>query len=503
MLLRATACLLAASCVASAQTPVKALLHAALEAQGGEAKLRALKNVQWEAVGYRNQIEESERPEGPYIPEFQTVTETHDFANNRYRNSAEMAVYPVYKWSTAGVVSGGVALRSAGPRSAPGTPQQVQLAQERMALSPERLLLTALDAPDAHTEPGVTLQSVQQDVVVFTLDGAPVRIFLNVYTHLPTAIDYSGPLARTGFWAYMGDHTMRTWYSFWWLARGGIHLPMQWNVEGNGMPDAMYSIKRLTLDATLNEADFAIPEDVRAKYDPNAKTPTPEDVPLGNPRQPAVEPVPGVVILPGAWNVSIVRQDDGLVILEAPISSGYSAKVIAEAKRRFPGQPIKAVISTSDSWPHLAGVREYVAAGIPVYALDLNKPILDRSFAAPHTVQPDTLQLHPRKPVFHLVTGKTVIGTGANRLEIYPLRGETSERQLMVYFPEHKLLYGSDPFQGAPGSFTFPQQVSELTVAVAREHLAVDRFYMMHIGLTPWPELAKALAGAGDPTGPQ
>ncbi len=53
----------------------------------------------------------------------------------------------------------------------------------------------------------------------------------------------------------------------------------------------------------------------------------------------------------------------------------------------------------------------------------------------------------PRKPDFRIVSAKTVIGEGPNRLEIYPLRGETSERQLMVYFPGHQLLYGSDPFQ--------------------------------------------------------
>jgi hypothetical protein len=38
------------------------------------------------------------------------------------------------------------------------------------------------------------------------------------------------------------------------------------------------------------------------------------------------------------------------------------------------------------------------------------------------------------------VSAKTTIGSGANRLELYPIHGETSERQMMVYFPEHKLL---------------------------------------------------------------
>ena len=82
-------------------------------------------------------------------------------------------------------------------------------------------------------------------------------------------------------------------------------------------------------------------------------------------------------------------------------------------------------------------------------------------------------------------------------MELYPIRGETSERQMMVYFPEHKLLYGSDPFQQMEdGSYFYPQTVSELAAAVEREHLAVERFFMMHMGPTPWSAVSKVLQDA-------
>ncbi len=473
------------------------LLHTALEAQGGEAKLRALKSVSWEALGYRNELEESERPEGPYIVEFDTVHEIHDFSTHRIRHTTEAAVYPIFQFSQGSVSDGTVAMAFSGDRKSPSTPEQVKLLAERQALSPERLLLTALDAPDVRREPDAVLQAVPQHVVTFTLDGAPVKIFLNAYTHLPTACDYSGPLARTGYWAFLGDATSRTIYSFWWLAKGGIHLPMQWNIETNGLPDQMLVIRKLQIDEPLVEAELTIPPEVRNAFQSNARQISGEDMPLGDPRRPARELAPGVVLVPGPWNATFIRQDDGIVILEAPISSGYVAKVIEEARKRFPGQPIKAVITTSDSWPHLAGIRECVAQGIPIYALNLNQPILERVIAAHHTARPDTLQRTPKRPVFHLVDGKTLIGTGKNRLEVYPIRGETSERQMMVYFPEHHLLYGSDPFQTNPdGSFFYPQTVSELTDAVAREHLNVEHFFMMHVELKPWAELGKALEAA-------
>lgn len=472
-------------------------VRAALAAQGGEAKLRAVKSVAWDAVGYRNQIEQSERPEGPYITEFNTSSEIHDLAGNRFSASETMTVHPAWTGTQSTVVADGVAMQGNGASSRAGSPDTVVYARERVALSPERLLLTALDAPDLARLPDTLLQSVPHHVVRFTLDGAPVTVFLNANTHLPTAWDYSGPLARRGFWRYGGDVTTRTYWSFWWLARGGIHLPMQWTTVTNGQPDRLLSIKRLAVDGALDETKFLIPAAVRAAYRADAPPTDPDQQPLGTPKDPAVEIRPGIVLIPGSWNVTIVRQDDGLVILEAPIASGYSAKIIAEARRRYPGVPIKAVVTTSDSWPHIAGIREYVAQGVPVYALGLNRPILDRWIAAPRTSRPDSLSLRPRAAQFRVVASKTVIGSGANRIELYPIRGETSERQMMAYFPQHKLLYGSDPFQrDVEGRYFLPQMVGELTDAAAREKLRVDTFFMMHMGATPWAELPKALSEA-------
>jgi hypothetical protein len=46
------------------------------------------------------------------------------------------------------------------------------------------------------------------------------------------------------------------------------------------------------------------------------------------------------------------------------------------------------------------------------------------------------------------------------------------------------------------GSYFYPQTVTELTDAVKRENLKPQQFFMMHVGLTPWAELARAIAAA-------
>src|SRR6202021_2548107 len=98
---------------------------------------------------------------------------------------------------------------------------------------------------------------------------------------------------------------------------------------------------------------------------------------------------PGIDLHEGSWNATIVKEPDGIVILEAPISGSYTQGVLKEARKRHPGAPINAVLSTSDSWPHTGGVRQAVALGLPVYILDLNRPLLDKMVSAPPMMAPD------------------------------------------------------------------------------------------------------------------
>jgi len=471
------------------------LLHAGLTAMGGEDKIRGLRALHFQAMAQRNLLEQSERPEGPYIVGYNQVEEWRDLVHGNWKQTESIRVAMQPEFVSTVVVSDGAASRRFNGKPAPGSGQQLQEAGEALALSPERVMITALADNDLHRLPDLMLQNVPHQEVEFTWQNRPVRIFLNAETHLPTAVEWAGAYPFSGFWSIWGDVTTRVYYSFWWL-QNGIHYPLQADIVRNGLPDRTVTITKVDFNQPIAPGDFAITPELRTAFAARSKM-TVDDRPLGMPGQPASELAPGIVFIPGAWNTTLVRQDDGVVVLEAPISSGYSAKVIQEAQKRFPGVPIKAVITTSDSWPHISGVREYVAQGIPVYVLDRTVPLIERFLGAPRTRYPDALAKTPRPADLRPVSSKTVVGSGPNRMELYPIHGETSERQMMVYFPEHKLLYGSDPFQKQEdGTFFYPQTVYELQSAVEREHLAVERFFMMHVGPTPWPEALKAVREA-------
>ena len=88
-----------------------------------------------------------------------------------------------------------------------------------------------------------------------------------------------------------------------------------------------------------------------------------------------------------------------------------------------------------------------------------------------------------KAPKFVPVSGKTTIGSGANRIELYRVGGPYAERMLMAYFPEHKLLYGADLVfsnrgpDGKPGKTFLETPLVDLRAAVAREKLTVDSLF--------------------------
>lgn len=478
-------------------------INASLKAMGGKDALIAVQQIEIDAVGHRNMLEQSLRPEGPWWEDYFQRTELQDFASDSERTSDQHRGYSSKWWLQRTdwisepdyptvVVSDGVAVRVQDGKFSRASGSNIQNAEEELALGPTRVLLTALAAPDLRTLPDITENGYRNSVIAFTWHGYPVRLVLNGFTKLPDAVEWTGPRPYDVFWNVWGDVTTRVSYGGWSLEAGGARYPRQWTIERNGLPEADVTITSLKINPKFDARLLMIPGDVKQEI--NAKLRTIDDLPLGSVAYPATEIEPGLIHIPGAWNVNLVRQDDGIVVIEGPISSAYTVQVLNEARRRYPDLPVKAVVTTSDSWPHLGGMREFVARGVPIYALDLNKPILERLFAAPHAYRPDNLQKLKREPTWHLVSGRTTLGSGSNRLEIIPYRTETGERQMMVFFPEYRLLYTSDLFAPDEGAEWFtPEYLLELKEAVDRERLSVDKVFGMHYDVTSYKTLMDAL----------
>ena len=457
----------------------------AMDAMGGRERLEKLTSVRLSTVSHTLLTEQSYR-QAPFITSYERDVDTMDLAGKRMLTEAK-STWPENDMNqpdvdaTLVVGPDGGAYRGKNGDSPCGL-SDIEAARERLDLGPERVLLTAAAAADLHFDKPETVRGSAHAVVAFTWQKVPVRVLLNPFNHLPDAVETTQEFHD--FWYFWGDVEQRIYFDNF-KQVGGITFPTNLVEERNGIVWSSEQALNVELNVPINDKTFAMDAKV-AKL--SAGQPG-WNRPFKGKTDTAL--APGIDLFPGSWNSTIVKEPDGVVILEAPISPLYTQGVIDEAKKRYPGEKITAVLSTSDSWPHVGGVRAAVADGLPVYILDLNRPLLDRMVAAAHTIDSDALaNAKKAKPAWKIVAGHEEVGSGANRMELYPLRGAATERQYMVYFPEHKLLYASDTLAlGSDGSLYDPELMYEVAQAVKRENLTVEKVYAMHEGPVEWSKV--------------
>jgi hypothetical protein len=463
----------------------------ALDAMGGRERLEGLKSVRLQTVSHTLLTEQSYR-QAPFIASYEHDVATMDLVGGRMLIQAK-TTWPEADQnqadSDATVIVGPVGgVYHAKSGDSPCGLSTQRDARERLALGPARVLLTAANATDLHFEAPEMVRESEHAVVAFTWGKVPVRVLLNGFNHLPDAVETTQEFQD--FWYFWGDVKQRIYFDNFKLT-AGIVFPTNLIEERNGVVWSSEQAVNVEFNVPIDEKDFAM--DAAAVKQSAALTGW--NRAFGGKTDTVL--APGIDLFPGAWNSTIVKEPDGVVILEAPISESYTQGVIEEARKRYPGVPITGIVSTSDSWPHTGGVRVAVADGLPVFILDMNRPLLDRMVSAPHTLDPDALGKVAKTPKWTVVSGKREVGSGANRMELYPLRGASTERQYMVFFPEHRLLYASDTLAlNDDGSLYDPELMNEVAQAVAREKLKVEKVFAMHQGPVEWDKIVALIEKA-------
>jgi hypothetical protein len=473
----------------------KACVEQAIDAMGGRQRLAGIHSASYDTIGHQALTEQSYRQQ-PFITSYERDNVTVDFDQQRVVRDVHLT-WPESDPHTENVDVTLIATPQGGVYHSKQGDSPCSLADlddtgDTLALGPERLLLNAAAAGDLHYAPAQWLRATPHSVVEFTWQGTPVKVLLNAYNHLPDALERTRTFKD--FWFAWGDVNQRIYFDNWHVVQGVV-FPTNRIDQRNGVWFASTQVLNPTFNASVDDKRFAMDPAVAAK---SAQSKGWNRVFSDKKR---VELAPGIELYQGSWNTTLIKQNDGILVLEAPISPGYVQGILAKVSSEYPGVPIKGVLSTSDSWPHIAGVRQAVAEGVPVYALDLNRPLLDRLIDAPHRLRPDDLQQHPKPAHWITVGGRLELGEGANKVVLYPLRGASTERQYMVYFPQQKLLYASDTLAlNQDKSLYDPELMYEVAQAVAREHLQVNTVYAMHEGPTPWADVQRQIDKAMLPT---
>jgi hypothetical protein len=473
-----------------------ALVDRAHAAMGG-SKLDALVVLRTRGWQRRTMFEQSIRPDGPYYDDQMTFDETLDLRSGAIYRDLGHAGYGASAWflhqlePTREVVDGTIVT----PRSAyDGTPARpsaklAQELQEEAALGPLGICATARAASDLHAVPDRIVNGFSHPAVSFSWHGHAVELIVNPGDGLPTEVRFTAARPFDTFWNVWGDVTERIRFEAWNRETGDFRYPRLIAIERNGLPETTRVI-------TAVDALPAFPATLAVESQPGPRRAI-DDIPFGNGHPEPVAISPSIVLVPGSWNVAFVRTGRGIILLEMPISGPYVERAIAYAAKAFPQEPVIAVVSTSDSWPHVGGVRAVVARGLPIYGFGLTRPLLERILRAPHHERPDALARSPRAMLFRPIDHRVTIGAGATRIELIPFATATGERQFMVWQPTTRVLYTSDLFAYDPTQTFTPETLEEAIEAVNREHLNPLTAWGMHYGPTPWSTILGAARTQG------
>jgi hypothetical protein len=370
--------------------------------------------------------------------------------------------------------------------------------------NPIAALRLAARSNDLTLQPDVPWHGALQHVVSFHNGPYPVHIFIDAATGLPSAteviVTYDDQhVAEAIAWNALGDIVERTEYQNWSFV-DGIRYPFQQDGLRNGQLIRTLAVTNARLNEPIDAHELALSPGEEFQPVSVQELRPAQQVPNGPyPGKPIAEIAPGVVQIPNSWYSTIIRQDDGLVIIDAPISAGYSKGVLEEAAKRFPGIPVKALITSTGFFWHVAGVREYAARGIPIYAESRNVPVIKQMLAAPHDLAPDDLSRRKNAQIRVIaITNRTIIGRGVNSIQVYPVTRAT-QPMLMSYIQDARLLHTGEMVQplGPGGSILFPESLIELTKTVEADHLSVETIIGMHMGPKPWTDVNEALKSAG------
>ena len=468
-----------------------------ITAMGGADKLADIHSEQLEIIEHRSIAEQSYR-QAPFLTAYARTRQTVNFdqgvvVTDTHSMWPESDVGSKQSDSTTTVVAtprAAVVRTPSGDR--PASTASIEQARTTLALGPARLLLTAEAATDLHFSPDEILRDTPHTVVAFTWHGIPVKVLINRFNHLPDAVESTQTF--DDFWFAWGDVTQRIYFGNWKVVQGVVY-PTTWIEERNNLPWRSSQVLDATFNTKMDDKLFTMDRKAAAE----SARHNPWNVSFGTAKHIAL--APGVDLYQGSWSVTIIKQEDSVLLLEAPIGPSFTKGALAKARELYPSLPISGVLTTSDSWPHMAGVREAVAEQVPVYALDLNLPILKRIVAAQHTLRPDDLQTTPEPAHWVSVSSRREVGSGINRVVLYPLRGASTGRQYMVFFPARKLLYASDTLVlEGPQKLYDPELMREVLQAVKRNHLQVKTVYAMHQAPVRWHRVVCLLAAAtGDP----
>ena len=418
------------------------------------------------------QPHQSDRPYPPYFPLVQSVEMWFDPSTGVERAEGS-AVFP-----GSGPAPRPTTLRDAGRLQMEwgGTLRSVDpAAGPARELNAWAVLRDWRAARDAVVVAECTYRDFPRVVLERTTERGPERLYLDPESALPVKLDREEAHAATrSIWG--ATHVEFLYQT--WIAVGDRSVPAASFRVVDGLVATSRTVGAVEVVARDAAPELALGDDT--PLPPSPFDAAPDTVRVADDVYLLVTPMyTGAVALAG----------DTVVVFDATTSGARAADDQDWVRRLFPGDHPAVVLVTDLAWPHVGGVREWVAGGAAVVSHRVSEPFLRGLVDRRWTRQPDRLEARRGEVEFRFtgVDGPATLGAGG--VQVAPIGGIGSEGALVAYLPEAGFLWAGDYVQTVDGPSTY---AAEVVAAVRREGWAPRTVAAQHLPLTPWQAVLDA-----------
>jgi hypothetical protein len=323
-------------------------------------------------------------------------------------------------------------------------------------------------------------------VLARTTPSGEQRLFLDPKTGYPVKLELE---EKHYLW---GQRHIEYLYTNWTLA-GDLMMPG----SSFRLADGKTEISQTTSDVDL------VKQTTESLALPAEPAQAPEALPLFlraiDPKTTQVGPNTYVLTNPG-YSEAVTRVGDEVFVFDATQSEDRARKDAQIIAQLFPGYKKLTLIVTDLAWPHVAGVRYWVANGATVISHTAAREFLQSVVDRQWTLSPDLLEQKRKTAKLKFVGVDAAYNLAGSAISLHPIDGIGSEVALMGYIAPDHFLWASDFIQtiDQPTSYA-----SEVWHAVQRDGLHPERTAAEHLPLTPWTKIEELEKKDEDSSPPQ
>jgi hypothetical protein len=301
------------------------------------------------------------------------------------------------------------------------------------------------------------------------------QLYLDRRTAVPVLLER--PERHYFLGAIRVQYVYESWYE---VTGGGLYPVSTTRLVDDSVADSWF------VDAFSRDVDLEVAASVPAITVPDSSliqaidparrfgSDSPDTVPVGA----------GTYLLANSSFTSVVSlQQDTAFVFDAPAGEDRARDDADWVRRLFPHRRATVLVALNAVWPHIAGLRYWVAQGASVVGSRPVVPYLQKVVNRRWTAAPDDLErVRARITTRFIAVGDSARFAGG-RVQLYAMEGINGETVLLAYVAPSRFVWASDHIQVV----SYPNvYVDDVRATVRRHALSAIFTSGPHFGVLPW-----------------